>query len=134
MSEATVKPRDQKFGLQMFLLLDGVDPCIIDPHKVSVGRSVTIGFGTTIAAHYQQRDAVYFKRTIIEDDVLIGGHVAMAGVHVKRGAVIGAGSIVLPESEIGENEYWSGNPARRRSVLPPPGERTTAPSDAKITV
>jgi hypothetical protein len=109
-----------------------VEPGIIDPHMVSVGRNVIIGWGTTIAGHYQERNAVFFKRTVIEDDVLIGGHVAMAGVHVKRGAVIGAGSIVLPGSEIGENEYWSGNPARRRGTLPPPGERAAAPAGEQM--
>jgi len=104
------------------------DPAILDPHLVEVGRNVVIGFGTTIAAHYQERDCVHLRRTVIEDDVLIGGHAAMAGVHLKRGAVIGAGSILLPGSVVGENEYWSGNPARRRAVLPPVGQRgETAP-------
>lgn len=106
------------------------DPCIIDPHMVSIGRNVIIGWGTTIAGHYQQADAVFIKPTIIEDDVMIGAHTAMAGVHLRRGAVIGAGSILLPGSEIGENEYWSGNPARRRSTLPPPAERGTVPEGA----
>ncbi len=99
------------------------EPTILDPHLVEVGRNVVIGFGTTIAAHYQEHDRVHLRRTIIEDDVLIGGHAALSGVHVKRGAVIGAGSIVLPGSVVGENEYWSGNPARRRAVLPPVGQR-----------
>ena len=96
------------------------EPTITDPHLVTIGRNVVIGLGSTIAAHYQEQDDIIIKRTIIEDDVLIGGHVAMAGVHVKRGAVIGAGSIVLPGSAIGENEYWSGNPARRRRTRPSP--------------
>ena len=99
------------------------DPCIIDPHLVSIGRNVVIGLNTTIAAHYQERDSVHFRRTIIEDDVLIGGYCAMAGAHIKKGAVVGAGSMILSGSVIGENEYWSGNPARRRRVLPPPGQR-----------
>jgi hypothetical protein len=99
------------------------DPCSLDPHLGTIGRNVVIGFNTTIAAHFQKRDSVRVLRTTIEDDVLIGGCSAVSGAHVKRGAVIGPGSIVLPDSVIGENEYWSDNPARRRRVLPPPGQR-----------
>jgi len=91
------------------------DPTVLDPWGVTIGRNVVIGFGTTLAGHYQEQAAVVFQQTIIEDDVLIGGHCAVSGAHIKRGAVVGAGSIVLPGSVIGPGEYWSGNPARRRS-------------------
>lgn len=93
------------------------DPCILDPYLVEIGRNVVIGFNTVIAGHFQEQDKVTCKKTIIEDDVLIGANVAMSGVHVKRGAVIAAGSIVLPGTVIGEFEYWSGNPARKRRDL-----------------
>jgi carbonic anhydrase/acetyltransferase-like protein (isoleucine patch superfamily) len=105
-----------------------IDPTILDPHNVSIGRNVVIGFGTTIAAHYQERNSVCLKPTIIEDDVLIGGHCALSGVHIQRGAVIGAGSIVLPGSVIGPGEYWSGNPARRRREAPRPEDAPGDPS------
>lgn len=91
------------------------DPTIIDPHHVTIGRNVVIGFGTTIAAHYQQLDHIVIKPTIIEDDVLIGAHTALSGVHIKSGASIAAGSILVG-SVVGPGEYWSGNPARRRRV------------------
>jgi carbonic anhydrase/acetyltransferase-like protein (isoleucine patch superfamily) len=96
------------------------DPRIIDPHFVTIGRNVVIGIGATVAGHYQDRDAVVLRRTVIEDDVVIGGHAAVGGgVHLQRGAVIGAGAIVLPETVVGPNEYWSGVPARRLRTLPP---------------
>jgi carbonic anhydrase/acetyltransferase-like protein (isoleucine patch superfamily) len=96
------------------------DPRIIDPHLVSVGRNVVIGFGATVAGHYQERDAVVFKRTIIEDGVIVGGHVGIAGgAHIKPGAVIGAGSVVLPNTVVGANEFWWGVPARRVRDLGP---------------
>lgn len=95
------------------------DPQILDPHLVTLGRNVTVGFGSTIAGHYQDRDVVVFKRTVIEDDVVIGGHAVIpGGVHIGRSAVIGASSFVLPNSVVGPNEYWSGVPARRRRELP----------------
>ncbi len=92
------------------------DPRIIDPHLVSVGRNVVIGINAIIAAHYQEKDAVIIKRTIIEDDVIIGASVLMSGAHIKRGATIGAGAVVLPGTVVGENEHWAGNPARRRKA------------------
>lgn len=96
------------------------DPRIIDPHLVSVGRNVVIGFNATVAGHYQERDAVVFKRTIIEDDVIVGGHVGIGGgAHIKSGAVIGAGSVVLPNTVVGANEFWWGVPARRVRDLGP---------------
>lgn len=90
------------------------DPRIIDPYMISIGRNVVIGLNAIIAAHYQEKDAVVIKRTVIEDDVIIGASVMLSGVHIKRGATIGAGAVVLPGSVVGENEYWAGNPARRR--------------------
>jgi hypothetical protein len=91
------------------------DPTILDPWAVTIGRNVVVGFGTTLAGHYREQDTVVFQRTVIEDDVLIGGHCAISGAHIQRGAVVGAGSIVLPGSVIAPGEYWSGNPARRRT-------------------
>lgn len=92
------------------------DPKIIDPYAVTVGRNVTIGMDAIISGHYQDKGVVVLQPTIIEDDVVIGALAAMAGVHVKRGAVIGAGSILMPGAVVGEGELWSGNPARRRRI------------------
>ena len=97
-----------------------VEPNILDPQGVTVGRNVTIGFGATIAGHYQDREALTIKRTVLEDHVVVGAHSAIGGgVHVKKGGVIRAGSIVLPNTVIEENEYWGGAPARRLRELPP---------------
>lgn len=94
------------------------DPRIIDPHLVTIGRNVVIGLDATITGHVQQRGYVDYKRTVIEDGALIGGHAAVpGGVHVGRGAVIGAGAIVKPDTIIGPNEYWAGVPAQFVRVL-----------------
>ncbi len=105
------------------------DPCILDPHFVEIGKNVTIGFGTTIAGHVQERDSVSIRRTIIEDDVLIGGYSVVSGAHLKKGAIIGISSVVLPGSVVGPNEYWSGNPARRRRTLSPTEEQKPESQD-----
>lgn len=99
-----------------------LDPQIGDPHLVTLGRNVTIGFHAAIAGHYQDHNAVVFRRTIIEDDVIIGVHaVVFGGVHIGRGAVIGAGAVVSPNTVIGPNEFWGGVPARKIRDLPPVG-------------
>ena len=99
-----------------------IDPHVLDPHLVTLGRNVVIGFNATVAGHYQERDAVVFKRTIIEDDVLVGGHaVIFGGVHIRGGSMIGAGAVVLPGTIVGPNEFWAGVPARKIRDLPPVG-------------
>lgn len=96
-----------------------LEPNILDPHMVEIGRNVVIGFNATIAGHYQERDAWFIKRTIIEDNVVIGGHaVIYGGVHIHAGAVIAAGAIVLPNTVIGPNEFWGGVPAQKLRELP----------------
>jgi acetyltransferase-like isoleucine patch superfamily enzyme len=56
---------------------------------------------------------------IIEDDVRIGANsVVLAGVHVGKGAVIAAGSVV--SLDVPENHLVIGNPARIVPTDPPP--------------
>jgi len=99
-----------------------VDPRVLDPHLVTIGRNVVIGLDAVISGHYEERDTVVFKRTTIEDDALIGGYaVIFGGVHIKAGAVVGAGAVVLPNTVIGPNEFWGGVPARKIRDLNLPG-------------
>ena len=96
-----------------------VEPAILDPHLVELGRNVVIGFNATVAGHYQERDAWVLKRTVIEDNVIIGGHaVVYGGVHIGAGAAVGAGAIILPNTVIGPNEFWGGVPAKKIRDLP----------------
>ena len=93
-----------------------LEPAILDPALVEIGRNVVIGFNATIAGHYQERDAWILKKTVIEDEAVIGGNVIIyAGVRVGRGAVIASGAIVLPDTTIGPGEFWGGLPARKIS-------------------
>lgn len=48
----------------------------------------------------------------ISDDVWVGcGVTILKGVHIGRGSIVGAGAVVT--KDIGENEIWAGNPARK---------------------
>jgi hypothetical protein len=96
-----------------------LDPAILDPALVEIGRNVVIGFNSVIAGHYQQPDAWILKKTVIEDDAVIGGNVIIySGVRVGRGAIIASGAIVLPDTVIGPGEFWGGLPAKKISDLP----------------
>lgn len=100
----------------------GAEVYVLDPHLVTIGRNVVLGINAILAGHHVGRESIVYKKTIIEDDVVIGGGVRLlSGVHVKRGAMIAAGSVVLPDTVIGENEYWWGVPARKFRTLTPLG-------------
>lgn len=52
-----------------------------------------------------------FKQTMVEDDVAIGANATiLPGVHIGRGAKIGAGAVVTKSVPAGE--VWVGNPAK----------------------
>ncbi|HKQ49965.1 MAG TPA: DapH/DapD/GlmU-related protein [Phycisphaerae bacterium] len=97
------------------------DPVILDPSYVEIGRNVVIGSGANIAGHCQLPDMILLRKTVIEDDVTIGANSTIfGGVTIRRGAMLGAGSVVSPYTTIGPGEYWSGVPAVKIRDLPPP--------------
>lgn len=108
------------------------DPVILDPHLVEIGRNVVLGSGCNVAGHCQLPDMVSIRKTIIEDDVVIGANsTVFGGVHIRRGAMIGAGSVVSPFTVVGQCEYWAGVPAVKVRDLPPPPYFTPTKHAAK---
>lgn len=100
-----------------------LDPALLDPWAMTIGRNVNIGFGTTISAHVQEFDYVIVDPVVIEDNVMIGAHSAIAcGVHIKRGAYVEPFAVVKPGEVIGEGELWAGRPAKKKGYY-----RFTAP-------
>lgn len=105
-----------------------LDPELLDPHLIELGRNITIGYGTVIAAHSQERDEVEIRRTVIKDDVLIGGGcIVYGGCTIENGAVILAGAVLPPHTLVRENEMWGGLPARKIKDLPPLSELSRDP-------
>lgn len=97
-----------------------LDPLIPDPGLTEIGRNVVIGNMTSIICHTQYRDSVDLRKTVLEDDVMIGAHALVySGCRIKRGAVVYGGAVVPPNTVIGENEAWGGVPARKIKDLPP---------------
>lgn len=97
-----------------------IDPNIIDPWGVEVGKNVTIGFGSTITCHLQERDYIIVDRVVIEDDASIGAYAGIScGVHIKRGAVIEPYAAIKPRTVVGEYELWGGRPAFKKGTVRP---------------
>jgi acetyltransferase-like isoleucine patch superfamily enzyme len=88
---------------------------------VNIGEGVLISFGCLIASAshgialgkpIRQQETIN-KRVTIGDDVWVGaGSIILGGCHLKRGCVIGAGSLLLEDTVVGENEVWVGSPAK----------------------
>jgi acetyltransferase-like isoleucine patch superfamily enzyme len=74
---------------------------IIAAESVSIGRDVKIGWDTVIMdtdLHGHSGLPARTKPVVIEDDVWIGCRaILLKGVHVGRGAIIGAGAIVTKD-------------------------------------
>jgi acetyltransferase-like isoleucine patch superfamily enzyme len=97
---------------------------IVATTKIEIGCRVLIGGGCHILDSdfhglYGNRDdprSIRSAPIVIEDDVFIGCNcIVLKGSRIRKGAVIGAGSIVT--GEVPAYEIWSGVPARfNRSI------------------
>ena len=97
----------------------GINARISGP--VEIGQNVMMGPDVMIYTSdhkYQdvsvpmiQQGSTEKQKVIIEDDVWIGARVIiLKGVHIKKGAIIGAGSVVT--KDVLEYEIVAGNPAK----------------------
>lgn len=109
------------------------DPLFVDPHLIEVGRNVVFGFGAIIAGHAQGREVVVIRKTVIEDDVIIGGNaIIYNGCTIRRGAVILGGAVLRSNTVVGENEVWGGVPAKKIKTLPPYGRAVAEADDISV--
>lgn len=100
-----------------------------DVASIQVGRKVNIQDGAVIHGTFGQ------SQTVLEDDVSIGHNAIVHGAHVKQGALIGMGSVVMDHVTVGEGavvaagavvlagttiedgELWAGVPAKCRGQV-----------------
>ena len=100
-----------------------------DVARIQVGRRVNIQDGAVIHGTFGQ------SQTMLEDDVSIGHNAIVHGAHVKQGALIGMGSVVMDHVTVGEGavvaagavvlagttiedgELWAGVPAKCRGQV-----------------
>lgn len=87
---------------------------------IEIGNDVIIGPGVSLFSenhNYERSDKLIRlqgetrKAIVIEDDVWIGANATiLAGVHIGKHSVIGAGAVVT--KDIPSNSVYAGNPAR----------------------
>lgn len=87
---------------------------------IEIGNDVIIGPGVSLfSENHNYKDANTLirlqgesrKKIIIEDDVWIGANATiLAGVHIGKHSVIGAGAVVT--KDVPSNSVYAGNPAR----------------------
>jgi len=90
--------------------------------NITIGNNVLMSHNITISSssHCFKDDGVsadkypdIFKPVIIKDNVCIGANATiLMGATIGEGAVIGAGSVITENTTIGNNEVWTGNPAK----------------------
>lgn len=118
------------------LIGDGVsirENCKIGDNCV-IGRNVTMNFGVTIGNSCRVMDLTHITgRAIIENNVFIGPGVSSAddnkmgrgedynpsedkGVHIKNGASIGEGCVLLPKITIGEHSIIGAGTVVRKNI------------------
>lgn len=101
---------------------------IVCHERVTIGARTLIGGGTKIydtdfhSLDYQVRgdygnEVAVTKPVTIGEDVFIGAHsIILKGVTIGDRSIIGAGSVVT--KDVGPDEVWGGNPAKKiRSLV-----------------
>ena len=87
---------------------------LVLPHGLSgivIARNVRIGKRVAIFQHVTIAESNKNKKTIIEDDVMIGaGAIILNNAHIGKGAKIGANAVVL--HDVPAYATAVGNPAR----------------------
>ena len=76
--------------------------------RAKIGNNCHIGANAVVAGVLEPLSS---KEVVIEDDCLIGaGAIIIEGVTVKKGTIVGAGSVVIADTI--EGMVYAGNPAR----------------------
>jgi len=89
------------------------DNCWISSEFVSVGKNVIIGMNSTLLSFGIEQDKFILKKTIIENDVIIGAKcVILPGTHIKKKAKLSAHSYTNFNEILKENLIYSGHPAK----------------------
>lgn len=87
---------------------------IDDPYMVSVGDESVLGHGCLVSANYISQGKLTCGPVVIGARVTIGANsVVLPDTHIGDGATLMGGSYVMPGTTIPAGETWRGNPARK---------------------
>jgi hypothetical protein len=86
---------------------------VFDAPLLEMGDDTVVGMGAFIVAHVVERGVLKIKRVKIGKNVTIGTHAKiMPGCVVGDDSIIGAGAVLLKNTEVEPGSVWYGVPAR----------------------
>jgi len=86
----------------------------VDTEFIEFGKNIVVGQGAIIQSAVIVGNLFIIRKTIIEDDVMIGSQcVVMPGTHMKRNSILGGHSMTKVGQELEENWIYLGAPAKK---------------------
>jgi len=86
----------------------------VDTEFIEFGRNVVVGQGAVVQSSIIFGNLFIIRKTIIEDDVMIGSQsVVMPGTHMKKNSILGGHSMTIIGQELEENWIYLGAPAKK---------------------
>jgi serine acetyltransferase len=86
----------------------------IDTEFVDFGKNVTIGQSALIQSAIIVGNLFILKKTVLEDNVMIGAHsVVMPGTYIKKNSILAGSSMTTIGQVLDENFIYLGAPAKK---------------------
>lgn len=92
---------------------------ILDPQFTTFGAHVILGLGAIIIPHVMEGKRLAHLKVQVGDNVTIGARsIILGGTIIGSGSIVGAMSLVPKGTVIGDNELWTGIPAKFIRKIP----------------
>jgi len=86
----------------------------VDTEFIEFGKNIVVGQGAIVQSAVIVGNLFIIRKTIIEDNVIIGIHsVVMPGTHIKKNSILGGHSLTTVGQELEENFVYLGAPAKK---------------------
>ncbi len=86
----------------------------VDTEFIEFGKNVVVGQGAIVQSSVIVGNLFIIRKTIIEENVLIGSQsVVMPGTHMKKNSILGGHSMTKIGQELEENWIYLGGPAKK---------------------
>ena len=86
----------------------------VDTEFIEFGKNIVVGQGAIVQSAVIVGNLFIIRKTIIEDNVVIGVHsVVMPGTHIKKNSILGGHSLTTVGQELEENFVYLGAPAKK---------------------
>ncbi len=86
----------------------------VDTEFIEFGKNVVVGQGAVVQSAIIVGNLFIIRKTIIEDNVMIGSQsVVMPGTHIKKNCILGGHSMTTVGQELEEGWVYLGAPAKK---------------------